>query len=145
MRDPYPISTPERTAILLLSFIVFAFFASSLLPAIIDNYNESVAETQRELLREAGSAQSISFGISDCRRLPAGLHLMTFFIFLSLLRPKRFIAATVLALFYLGLMLFALYLRVGYTGFGTWSYSSYSAFFDRFHYLIDAWDGMAAV
>ncbi len=125
---------------LALALIVFAFFASFFISVGIDNYNNSVAEKQAQLLREAGSRPAISFGIYSFWRLPAGLHLITFLIFLSLIKPNRFIAPLVLVVLYAGLLMWSLYVRPGEI--------YYSAgFFGNLFRRMDLWDyvGMAFI
>lgn len=106
----------ERYALLLFSFLVFALVASVISWQAIASYNKSVEQAQNDLHREAGG-QVISFAACGGPSYTvAGLNLITFFIFLSFIRPRRFIVSSVLILFYAALFCYGIFARLNGEG-----------------------------
>jgi hypothetical protein len=98
-QKPTTISKTEHRILLLVSFVVFAFFASGFVVEFASQYNQ------------APLPAGISFG-PRLPQYPAGLHLITLFIFVSFIRPKRLIIPTILTLTYLTVLLVSIPVRV---------------------------------
>jgi hypothetical protein len=97
-----PISNTETRAVLVVAVFAAIFFASFFADDAVRRYQDSLAPRS-----------AINFAVDDVvPKTPAGLHLITAFIFLSLIRPRRFFVATILSATYACLFLLSLYLRV---------------------------------
>ncbi len=101
MIGKYSISKRERFLLLSFSFVAFALFAVGIFSEAIQAYNFSVIEHQRELARRSGAKDIISF--AACGGLDYGIalfNLMVLPVFLSLIRPGKYVLSTVLTLLY---------------------------------------------
>lgn len=110
MQNTKYISTKELTLILIFSFLAFAFFAAAIGADVVASHESAAEKAVREF-------SSISVGCRLCDRdFVAGFNLITFFIFLALIRPKRFIVSTALTFIYGALLVVSIYLRLDGTG-----------------------------
>ena len=112
MRAETGISKKERITLLVFAFLAFSFFAFFIWDRAIDSYNNSVVQEQNERRAQAGGRPAISFSVDDFRPLPGGFNLLTLFIFLALIRPKKFIVSTSLTILYGVLLLISLFIRL---------------------------------
>ena len=104
------ISKVEHRFLLAVSLLAFMFFASFILLKEVEHHNYAMNQ------RYSGfSVDSVEPEAS------AGFNLFTFFIFLSLIKPKRFLLSTLMTVMYAALLLLSLYIRVdGETPLGGW-------------------------
>jgi hypothetical protein len=122
MRNTSPISTNERILILVFSFLAFAFFATAVSAEIIESYNNSVAAEQKEMRRQSGDTNVISFSRHDLHPLPGLFNLITFFVFLALLlTAKKYFVSTALTVIYGALLVISIYLRLDGTSSYGWN------------------------
>src|SRR5688572_24654386 len=93
------ISKLERRAIFGFALLPLAFFAIHLVDLAIQDYNLSVSDHQYELYLQATGAPRLQIVACDfgTNQLPA-FSFLSLFIFLTLIRPTRFIAATALTM-----------------------------------------------
>lgn len=81
MRITKSISTKERLLIITFSLIAFLFFSSAIGAESVRKYNNTVSEEQRELRRQAGEKDVISFSTDDVHSFPGGFNLINLYIF----------------------------------------------------------------
>ncbi len=89
------ISKAERILLLSFSFAALAFFALGISAEVTQVYNNSVAEHQKELARQAGAENIPSFSVDHgpYHSIPL-MNLILLPIFLSLLRARSYILST---------------------------------------------------
>lgn len=110
----FSISKLERLLLLTFTFAGFLFFALAIVEPIVREYNWSVYEEQRRLLREANNEKGASFSISCSGWTVPGFHLISFFILVSLIRTKKFIVSLFLTKIYLIFFTYSIYLSKEY-------------------------------
>lgn len=116
----YSISKTERVLLLAFASCSFLFFAVGISAEAIDSYNQSVEQYQKELARQAGLQNIISFAVDGFFYSIPLFNLITFPILLALIRPGRYVVSFALTLMYLGLLILMLISRLDGRGlFGT--------------------------
>ncbi len=99
------ISKKEHRWLSFIAFVAFLFFSICFITQEIKTYNISVAENQQRLEREAnGSSSSLQNNDNPVTEL----HFLTFIIFLSLLKTRRFIIPFSLTIFYAVTLIYSL-------------------------------------
>ena len=108
----YSISKTERVLLLAFASCAFLYFAVEISAEAIDSYNQSVEQYQKDLARQAGAKNIISFAVHGFfYRIPL-FHLLTLPILLGLIRSKRYVLSSALTLLYLGLLIVAIMVRL---------------------------------
>ena len=131
---------------MVFAFLPFAYFYSIFVIEGIREYNYSVKDEQITLRSQAEQKPNVRFAVHDfVPRAPAGFHLLSIFIVLSLIKPKKFIVSTVLTLFYFALLFFGLYIRLdGETPYGA-EYPAEVGFFGELYLNTWIWDYVGAL
>ncbi len=104
------ISRLERRLLVILALLPCLILILYVAGEAISTYNQGVASHQRQIIAEASGRPMIRF--SSCTfgsYGPAGFHLLAPFVVLSLLKPKRFVAAMILSTLYAGTALISIY------------------------------------
>jgi len=108
------ISKIEQRVAAAIWLFLFLFFASPFLTDFVRRYNQRVADEQLQMQHKANNDGRIVANVNVTRGspVPAGLHLISLLIFLSLVSPKRFYVCTALTILYGWLILASIYFRV---------------------------------
>lgn len=139
------ISKKEQKLLLLVAFIVFVFVALAFSYDIIKDYNYFVDKEQQRLEylanynREGGISGSHSTAV-----IPA-LHFLTLFIFLALLKTKRFLLSSFLTVFYAIVFIYGLSARYNGSRLGGEEFSPKVDFLDQVHRAANSFDYFAAL
>ena len=119
------ISQKEHLTLLIFAFVAFVFVLSGFASEFIKSHNTS------------GSL------FPYYPTYPAGLHFLTFFIFLALLKTKRFLLSSFLTNFYACIFVYSLFMRTKYSGFDSDSFLN-SSLFEQFCLVTRDFDYLAA-
>ncbi len=139
------ISIREHKLLLIIAFIAFVFIASTFCWDIIKYYNYSISEEQQSLeyLANYNRVGGIS-GSSPITVMPL-LHFFTLFIFLALLKTKKFLLPLFLTVLYATVFIYGLSVRY-YAGLlGGEEFSPKVDFLDRVYRSANGSDYLAAV
>ncbi|MBA2334885.1 MAG: hypothetical protein M3449_11235 [Acidobacteriota bacterium] len=136
------ISKKEHISLVIFSFAVFSFVFTINTLEVARFYNYSVSEKQEKLQSQADGTPHIQFSGSSGPHLPAGLHFLTFFIFISLFGTKRYLVSSLLTLFYAIVFIYGLYAR--YAPWGE-EFSPKVDFLEKLYRVADTFDYLAAV
>ena len=136
------ISTKEYKLLLSVAFIVFLFFSICFITQEIKTYNVAVAENQERLEREAGGSSS---SLQNNDNPVAGLHFLTFIIFLSLLKTKRFVIPFSLTIFYAISLIYSLPANFDAKWLGGEEFPSNASFFRKMYIEANQFDYLAAL
>ncbi len=137
------ISKKEHRLLLIIAFTVFLFVFSIFTLQVVKDYNYSVSEDQRQLKFQADGASSPRFS-SDNYVLP-GLHFLTLFIFIALLKTKRFLLSSSLTVFYAIVFIYVLSARYNGSRLGGEEFSPKVHFLDQIYRAADSFDYLAAL
>jgi len=137
------ISNKERRLIQIAAFILVIFVVLNFCFETINTYNYSVSERQKELAAQAG-AKVIKISGSYPPPMPA-FHFASIFIFIALLRAKRFIASLLLTIFYLSIFVYGLVARFNGGRLGGEEFSPEFNFFHKIYYGARDFDILASV
>ena len=105
------ISKREHKWLTTFAFIVFLFVLLFISLSIINEYNYSVTELLKELTSQANATPKISFSGGNGLTFFPLFHLLTFFIFLAILKTKRFLLSFLLTIFYTFIFIYGLSAR----------------------------------
>jgi len=108
MKSNILISKGEHYSLLIFAFIALLFVISVISFEHIKEYNYTVAETQNELRTKANAESIIKFSGTNGREFFPGLHLLTLFIFIALLKTKMYFISSTLTIFYSYMFIFGL-------------------------------------
>ena len=97
--------------LLIVAFVAFLFVTSVIASQVINSYNHSVSERQQELRNQADGRPNIQFSGSNGSHTMSLLHFLTLFIFIALLRAKKFLIPAFLTLFYAIVFIYGLSVR----------------------------------
>ena len=123
-----PIPTLEKRIILFVSLFIALFYLS-----------EFAVEFKQSL--EPKYPTTINFAVDDpTPRVPAGLHLITVPIFLSLIRPRTFVVAAIFTVLYAALLLLSFYIRVDGQSFFGGPIPGSPGFFEELYLKTYIWD-----
>ena len=136
------ISKKEHISLVIFSFAVFGFVFTINTLEVARFYNYSVSEKQEKLQSQADGTPHIQFSGSNGPHLPAGLHFLTLFIFIALLKTKRFLFSSFLTVFYAIVFIYGLYARYGLWG---EEFSPKVDFLEKLYRVADTFDYLAAV
>lgn len=129
------VSTLEKRAVLAFALLALLFFLSLFVEAAIRDYRRDVSKTI-----------PVEFAVDDpVPPVPAGLHLLTFPICLSLIKPRRFLVSTIFALLYAGLLLVSFYIRVNGESFLGGPIPGELGFFQELYLKTWIWDYVGLV
>ncbi|MBA4121053.1 MAG: hypothetical protein H0X72_01135 [Acidobacteria bacterium] len=106
------ISKNEHKLLLIVSFIAFLFVLSIFTLQVIKDYNYSVSEKQQEIKNQVSGKPSPRFSSSAGGHTIPGLHFLTLFIFLALLKTKKFLLSSLLTVFYVFCIIYGLWLNI---------------------------------
>ena len=124
-----PISTLEIRTLRTFTLLAAVFFLAYFVEAAIHNYQSSRDPTKMRI------------AVHDpVPRMPAGLHLLTIPIFLSVIRPRNFYVATLLTVSYTGLLILSFYLRVDGESYLGGPIPGDPGFFQGLYYKTWIWD-----
>jgi hypothetical protein len=112
------ISKKEHILLLIFAFTAFGFVLSVITPQVISIYNYSVSEEQRELKSQADDKPNPRFSGSQSPNIMPLFHFLSFFIFIALLKTKRFLLSSFLTIFYVFCIVYGLSLRFESSMFG---------------------------
>ena len=138
------ISTTEHKSLLVVSFISLIFVLSTISFEIIEDYNYAVLERQRELEYQANGEQIPRFSNDSIDNTFPGLHLLTLFIFLSLLTTKRFAIPSILTTFYAIVFVYNLYEKYKFGFLGGEDFASKTDTFYRIYRMANGYEYFAA-
>lgn len=112
MKNCDAVSKREYYCLLITAFATFLFAFSVISYQIVGEFNFYAAQKQQELKNFANNEQLIRMlGLQyDITYLP-GFHLLNLFIFLALLKTKRFLLPFILTVIYAAMFLYELPLR----------------------------------
>jgi hypothetical protein len=109
----YSISKLERGLIIAFGLLAISYFATGIFAEGIHSYNESVVQYQNGLARQAGVKNIISFAACGGFDYSIPLfHLITFPIFLTLIRTRTYIVSTTFTVLYLTLLIVSISIRL---------------------------------
>lgn len=144
MRASNIISQKEHYAYLVFSFLIATLIALIITTDLIISYNGLVEQSQKILQSNAGDQKVILFSGHGYYFTVGGFNLITFFIFLSLIRPRRYIASTFFIFSYAAMYTYAIHSRLD----GEGAYGGKDFFTDKWYELYiktDLFDYMIAV
>lgn len=138
------ISKREYKILLSFTFSIFVFVLLVFTTQSIKAYNCEVAQDQQQLKNKAEGSSSSRQSCADGAFFAPGLHLLTFFIFISLFKTKRVLLSSFLTIFYA--FIFINYLSVSfYANFlGGEEFSPKVGFFHRVYQAANSFDWIAA-
>jgi len=139
------ISKKEHRLLLIVSFIAFIFVALTFCCDIIKDYNYSIYKEQQSLehLANYNRVGGIS-GSSPITVLPL-IHFLTLFIFLALLKTKKFLLPLFLTVFYATVFIYGLSASYYEGLLGGEEFSPKVDFFTRVYRVADGSDCLAAL
>ncbi len=105
------ISKREHKLLLIVAFTASLFVLSIFTLQVVKDYNYSVSEEQLEIQYQATGERGIHFSSSNSEYTIPGLHFLTLFIFLALLKTKKFLLPSLLTVFYVLCIIYSLFLR----------------------------------
>ncbi len=138
------ISKKEHRLLLIVAFLAFVFVASTFCWDIIRDYNYFVSKEQQSLehLANYNRVGGIS-GSSQITVMPL-LHFLTLFIFLALLKTKKFLLPLFLTVFYATVFIYGLSASYYESLLGGEEFSPKVDFFTRVYRVADGSDYLAA-
>ena len=140
------ISKREHKFLLLVAFTSFVFALSIFFLQEIKDYNDAISKEQNKLERLANNEQIISF--SACGgmdyRVPF-LHSLTLFIFVALLKTKRFLLSSFLTVFYAVVFIYGLSARYDGARLGGEEFSPKVDFIEKVYRATTDFDYLAAL
>ncbi len=140
------ISKKEHKLLLLVAFTSFVFALSIFSLQGIKDYNDAISKGQNELEQLANLEQIISFaacGGIDYR--VSFLHFLTLFIFVALLKTKRFFLSSFLTVFYAAVFIYGLSARYDGSRLGGEEFSPKVDFLDKVYRAAFDFDYVAAL
>lgn len=137
------ISNREHKALLIVAFLAFIFVLSVFTAQIAGDYNDLVSETQKNLNEQFGGNRNIRFSNCSPAIRMGAFHFLTFFIFVSLLKTKRFLLSSFSTLLYAFIFIYGLFVRVRYSGFDSDSFLN-SSLIEQFYLVARDFDFPAA-
>ncbi len=142
MRANEYVSKREHKLLLIVAFTAFVFVTLFFCWNIIKNYNYSVYYELQRLEYLANYNREGGMSIPSRKVVPL-LHLLTLFIFLALLKTKKFLLPLFLTVFYAIVFIYGL--SVGYyeSLLGGEEFSPKVGFFDRVYCIADGFDYLA--
>lgn len=138
------ISIKEHKLLLTFAFIAFIFVISTFTFQAIKSYNDYVSDYQEKIKSQANGNPSLSFSGSNGTYQIAGLHFLTLFIFLSLIKTKRFLLPFILTSFYFIVFIYGLYYKINYSGFDSPKFIN-STLFNQIYLVANLFDYIAFV
>ncbi len=139
------VSKREHKLLTTFAFVVFIFVLLFISLSIIQDYNYSVAQTQKELQSQADSQPRIKFSGGNGLTFFPLFHLLTFFIFVALLKTKRFLLPLLLTVFYTFVFIYGLSARFKGRQLGGEEFSPKVDLHKQLYYAADGYDFFAAL
>ncbi len=104
----------ERLALILLSGILSLIVLVPISAGFVDDYNNSVRNHQEELNCLSNPRECVKVSaVYQAKSIPL-FHLLTPFIFVAIVKAKRFIVSFLLTLTYVGFFVYATYVQYSY-------------------------------
>lgn len=139
------ISKREHKLLTTFAFVVFIFVLLFISLSIIYDYNYSVSETQKELQSQANAKPRIKFSGGNGLTFFPLFHLLTFFIFVALLKTRRFLPPFLLTIFYIFIFIYGLSARFKGRQLGGEEFSPKVDLHKQLYYAADGYDHFAAL
>lgn len=138
------ISKNEHRLLLIVAFSAFAFVVSTFTFHFVKSYNDYIIEQHKELKSRADNEPYMSFsGGNSIHQIP-GHHFLILFVFLSLLKTKRFLLPAILTVFYTSVFIYGLFVRASYIGFDSPNYLQ-SSLIEQFYFVANPFDFFAFI
>lgn len=139
------ISKREHKLLTAFAFVVFGFVLLFISLSIIQDYNYSVSETQKELMSQANAQSNIKFSGGNGLTFFPLFHLLTFFIFVAVFKTKRFLLPLLLTILYTFLFIYGLSARFKGSQLGGEEFSPKVDLHRQLYYAADGYDYFAAL
>ncbi len=130
---------------MIVAFVAFIFVASAFCYGIIEDYNYFVYDQQQRLESLANYNQEGGFSGSGSTVAIPLLHFLTLFIFIALLKTKKFLLSSFLTIFYAVVFIYGLSASYNASQLGGEEFSPKVAFLDQVYRGADNFDYFAAV
>jgi hypothetical protein len=127
------ISKTEHFALLTVAFIAFIIVLSIFAWQVSVAYDNFFADKASKI-RFSGSANEFQ---------TPPFHLLTLFIFIAILKTKRFFLSSLLTVFYAFIFIYGLYVRAKYSSFESDTFVN-SSFIEQFYLVAHDFDFLAA-
>jgi hypothetical protein len=127
------ISNKERLLLQIVALVWVLIVALCFSLETIRFYNYSVSGHQEELAAQAGINPKPKFSGSPQPSIP-GLHFIGIFVFIALLKPKRFIAPLLITFFYFSTFIYGLVVRFNSMRLGGEDFSPEFSLFHKIYY-----------
>jgi hypothetical protein len=140
------ISKREHKLLINFAFVVFLFVLLFISLSIINDFNYSVSEVQKELKSQASPDEpriNLSGG-SGLTFFPL-FQLLTFFIFVALFKAKRFLLPFLLTIFYTFIFIYALSARFKGRQLGGEEFSPQVDLHEQLYYASNGYDFFSAI
>lgn len=111
MRANKYISRAEHKLILIVALLVFIFPISILSFKFIQDYNHGIYEAQQELKYQANGKIPLRFAVDSINHSVPIAYLLSVFIFIALLKPKKFLLSSFLTFCFVILIIYGIYFR----------------------------------
>lgn len=134
------ISKTENILLLIFAFLVFGFVLSVFTSQVISSYNYSISEEQSELKSQADGKPHPRFSGFNGPNVIPGLHLLTLFIFIALLKTKKFLLSSFLTVFYAIVFIYGLSARFNGRRLGGEEFSPKVDFLKQLYLEADSFD-----
>lgn len=144
MRANDYISNREHKLLLVVAFISFIFVALTFCYGIAKDYNYSVYKQQQRVEHLASYNREGGISGSNPRIIMPGLHFFTLFIFIALLKTKRFLLSSFLTVFYAIVFIYGLSAIYNGGRLGGEEFSPKVDFFDQVYLAANGFDYLAA-
>jgi hypothetical protein len=138
------ISQKEHKSLLIIAFISFIFVALTFCYGIIKDYNYSVYKQHQKLGHLASYNREGGISGSSPRLIMPALHLLTLFIFIALLKTRRFLLSSFLTVFYAIVFIYGLSALYNGSRLGGEEFSPKVDFFDQVYFAANGFDYLAA-
>jgi hypothetical protein len=137
------ISKRENFLLLTFAFLFFGFIALTFANNSLHSYNPSVSEQFEDSNSYPSNQHRLSYPI-ETHQIP-GLHFFTLFIFIVLLKTKRFLLSTLLTIFYAIVFVYGLSVRFTSIHLGGDEFAPKVNFLDQIYFEANGFDYSAAV
>jgi hypothetical protein len=139
------ISKREHKLLLIFAFAAVIYVLSTFSWEVAKTYNHSVVEEQQEIRSRADGKFGLRFSGGIGANTMPGLHFLTLFIFIALLKTKRFLLSSFLTIFYAVVFIYGLSVRYYGSLLGGEEFSPKGSFFERLYREANSFDYLAAL
>lgn len=127
------VSKREHKFLWIFALIWFAFVLVNFAYETTKSYNYSIYMQQLELVSQANNKIDPRFSGSAPYTIP-GLHILSAFVFVSLLKSKRYVISSILTLFYFLIFLYGIVVRFDGMRLGGEEFSPQFSYFHKLYY-----------